>query len=764
MGNAENIGAVRLYCDGTLISSSMFTNKKANLHLSKEMLIYKDTEKEMIASVDLTNVVNETTIGIKILNLVDVVTDKGAISLTSSPPSEGDVDIAYVNSIPEEIRIDGAFADWEAAKRYEDADDDSNSNQNIDIRDYRVTNNTLISFYLMVDGEMIGGAKVPFMNTAKGGVVVEIDSDRDTVPDIDDPYPYDFNNDGTPDVDTDHDVDEDIKKDYPHGYDQWLNTTIPGDKDFPPQYANKSVSVYIGPTPEAPVVKGNDVVRIYIDGDNTSTTGCLIGAIGADHLVQIEGKYGVISNKSLYRYNASTAQWTWIQSIAAACDSTQLEAQIDAMDITGEFRVYFETTDWKGDEDDAYYPIDSIVEGKTRHYKDANGGYGLFANYQSSTGITIDGKLSDWPTGANYDYYATGDLNISVFQDGSNLYVGVNVTDTTYDGSGDESILCFDIEHNGVLNDGVDWNITLFGGNTTSIKSWNSTSSAFDKDKSVSSEASCFYWSAINKWTWEYKIALADVYGAAPINGEITGFIVRTMNQTSADSRFWPYTVDNTADKEKNASNYGDLFYNKTRFLINEVASAADPDWIELYNGGDNIDLNGISITDQDEFTWTSSSLVFPNDCYLLLKSGSGTDDTDFSDGTGTIYIGATDWNDVGDDVLLVYGGNGCGIDYMQYGSGSDVDACPSDTKSDNSWTGTSSAPGASESLGRDSSSTDTDTSSDWHTYPNSAPITPGGQNIPEFSHVLIPIAALMIFYIITRRKRMAKSEKVKNQ
>jgi hypothetical protein len=451
----------------------------------------------------------------------------------------------------------------------------------------------------------------------------------------------------------------------------------------------------------------------------------------------------VISNKSLYRYNASVAQWTWIKSIDASCDSTQLEAQIDAMDITSEFRIYFETTDWKGNEDDAHYPIDFIVEGKTRHYADANGGYGLFANYQSGTGITIDGKLSDWPTGANYDYYATNGLNISVFQNGSNLYIGVNVTDTTYDGSGDESILCFDIEHNGVLNDGVDWNLTLFGDNTTSIQSWNSTS---------------------NKWTWEYKIALADVYGAAPTNGEITGFIVRTIDQTSADSKFWPYTVGDTADKEKNASNYGDLFYNKTRFLINEVASAADPDWIELYNGGDDIDLNGISVTDQDGFTWTSSSLVFPNDCYLLLKSGSGTNDIDFSDGTGTIYIGTTDWTDVGDDVLLVYGGNGCGIDYMQYGSENDVNACPSDTKSDNSWTGTLEILSPTQSLGRNSSSTDTDASSDWHIYPNSAPVTPGGQNIPEFSHILIPIAALMIFYIITRRKRMAKSEKVKNQ
>jgi photosystem II stability/assembly factor-like uncharacterized protein len=54
------------------------------------------------------------------------------------------------------------------------------------------------------------------------------------------------------------------------------------------------------------------------------------------------------------------------------------------------------------------------------------------------------------------------------------------------------------------------------------------------------------------------------------------------------------------------------------------------------------------------------------------------------------------------------------GIDYMQYGSGGDVNTCPTDVASENTWTGTLSAPTGSDSAGRDKSSSDTNSSGDW--------------------------------------------------
>ncbi|MBA3046442.1 MAG: hypothetical protein KKH41_04190 [Candidatus Thermoplasmatota archaeon] len=56
----------------------------------------------------------------------------------------------------------------------------------------------------------------------------EDDFDLDTVPDINDLYPFDFNNDGIYDAHTLEDFDADGIRDYPYGKDMWLNTTTTG--------------------------------------------------------------------------------------------------------------------------------------------------------------------------------------------------------------------------------------------------------------------------------------------------------------------------------------------------------------------------------------------------------------------------------------------------------------------------------------------------------------------------------------------------------
>src|SRR2546422_1002566 len=105
------------------------------------------------------------------------------------------------------------------------------------------------------------------------------DTDRDTVPDISDPMPLDFNNDGTPDAQTNGDYDGDGITDYgfPGGTDYWLNTTIPN--TFPVPYAGRAVSVYIGPT-KSPPAPGEDVLRLFLDVDNSTWSGYSIGGIG----------------------------------------------------------------------------------------------------------------------------------------------------------------------------------------------------------------------------------------------------------------------------------------------------------------------------------------------------------------------------------------------------------------------------------------------------------------------------------------------------
>src|SRR3989449_7145487 len=93
--------------------------------------------------------------------------------------------------------------------------------------------------------------------------------------------PLDFNNDGTPDAQTNGDYDGDGITDYgfPGGTDYWLNTTIPN--TFPVPYAGRAVSVYIGPT-KSPPAPGEDVLRLFLDVDNSTWSGYSIGGVGAE--------------------------------------------------------------------------------------------------------------------------------------------------------------------------------------------------------------------------------------------------------------------------------------------------------------------------------------------------------------------------------------------------------------------------------------------------------------------------------------------------
>ena len=154
-------------------------------------------------------------------------------------------------------------------------------------------------------GTVLNGTLVPQANKAySGNASAPPDTDRDGVPDSVDPMPYDFNNDGIPDVQTNCDVDGDGITDYGclGGTDYWLNTTIPN--TFPAPYAGRSVSVYIGPTNKPPVI-GDDVLRVFLDLDNSTGTGYSIGGIGADRLVEIRGKEGAVTQTALLAFAGS---------------------------------------------------------------------------------------------------------------------------------------------------------------------------------------------------------------------------------------------------------------------------------------------------------------------------------------------------------------------------------------------------------------------------------------------------------------------------
>jgi hypothetical protein len=273
-GSDGDVSAVRLMEGSIPIAVGTLSNGVVELQTS--IILDNGESITLYVEVDIgSGAQAENTIGFRISKPRDITTNKGTISLRKNSPVQNLYDVSYISSIPQEIKVDGAFAEWEGREVVDDNTGDT-YNKNLDIIEYGVSNTTqMVSFYLRVDGGIFWGTPVPY----------------------------------------------------------WNDTIIP----WP--------------------ITGEDFSYIYIDSDNESTTGYSIGGIGADHLIEIKGKYSeIILNKHLSFFGSSPFDWAWIDvgSVAAEIDTTSLEIQLSmsSVGITGNFKVYFQTTNWSGTMED----------------------------------------------------------------------------------------------------------------------------------------------------------------------------------------------------------------------------------------------------------------------------------------------------------------------------------------------------------------------------------------------------------------------------
>lgn len=185
-----------------------------------------------------------------------------------------------------------------------------------------------------------------------------------------------------------------------------------------------------------------------------------------------------------------------------------------------------------------------------------------------------------------------------------------------------------------------------------------------------------------------------------------------------------------------------------------DVASTVperDHEWVELYNYGSEVNVNGWVISNSD----ASSDAVlpawdFPSSTYLVVHFTTGTDDSDFSDGQGHYYAGDADVFSESMDECALYAGTPSGstiIDFMNWsdafsytpGQAHDY-AVPAGIWPDGAYftpidTSTVQAEVAwvikGESMGRDSSGTDTNVPEDWAIFGGADAIyaTPGTVN-----------------------------------
>ncbi|MEM4728320.1 MAG: lamin tail domain-containing protein [Thermoplasmata archaeon] len=164
--------------------------------------------------------------------------------------------------------------------------------------------------------------------------------------------------------------------------------------------------------------------------------------------------------------------------------------------------------------------------------------------------------------------------------------------------------------------------------------------------------------------------------------------------------------------------------------LINEVlydpaCSEVEGEFVELWNPGPQaVNICGWTLSDSDgeRPDIAFPDIILPVGAFLVVRTSVGVDDTELSDGSGTLYIGAGApiWTNTGDDALLCDASGAC-VDYVAYGCGTYLDPPPSEGM----WSGPNPYAPEGFSIGRLPGGPDTDSGSDWFA---SLP-TPGAPN-----------------------------------
>jgi len=343
------------YTDGTFVGEPIATFDGFERNASVSMDVDVDTTpREFIVAARIEDgPLSGEPVGLRLKEVIC----KDGLSTISPPIMEN----KYIDEIPSEPQIDGAFAFWDEYPYEEDPFDDLTPhdawNPNIDIRRHSLYSNDKTFFNVGVEGNMMGGEDIPYSRSRPPELV---DSDGDGIPDKYDPYPNDFTNDGTPDDEmlTPEglpDVDGDGVADWPYGPDKWLNTTIPEDPKIPERYWGREVSRYIGPV-EIPVVTGEDYLRIFIDSDPDEGYTAPWLDMRADHMINISGRNMEITSANYAEYDGDGGDWEWdvLGEVEAAINRTSLETALDLEELgIDDYDITYVMTDWENNMDTA---------------------------------------------------------------------------------------------------------------------------------------------------------------------------------------------------------------------------------------------------------------------------------------------------------------------------------------------------------------------------------------------------------------------------
>jgi hypothetical protein len=198
------------------------------------------------------------------LSPVQTGTD-AVLSINSDLPMGATGATSYIGGAPDEIVVDGAFADWDGVTNVDDSDETPVGNANVDITSFAASGvDGGLAFFTQVKGDMLEGAEIPYAPRITT-THIWLDADEDGVPDSEDPNPDDA-------TDTDNDG-------WSDDYENIISLTEPDDPDTdgdlvadPQDVAPHDPS--IPPLPEGTELPalGQDTVEVYVDADGDPAT------------------------------------------------------------------------------------------------------------------------------------------------------------------------------------------------------------------------------------------------------------------------------------------------------------------------------------------------------------------------------------------------------------------------------------------------------------------------------------------------------------
>ncbi|UCG70999.1 MAG: S8 family serine peptidase, partial [Thermoplasmata archaeon] len=306
VGSDSDIDTVRLMDGSLLIAETTLNGGFARLQVA--MTLTRGRNKILHVEVDVGSGSQPgNSVGLKIAQMHDVITNKGTITLRTSNPSQDNYEISYIKSIPQGIVIDGAFADWDTifkgsnpneifsfqgadCQRQVDTDSEELKNENVNLAQSKIVmNNESASFYLSVKGRIMAGAVIP---QAPG--------------------------------------------DFPIRYKPSADPSPPG---LEPPDMIEPLPPPLKPRPLESELAGEDTAHIFLDTDDNSSTGYKVSittdvsfSIGADWLIKITGRSNSVRNSGYFIFNGfKSSQWDWkfVDTVTSANDADQLETQIE---------------------------------------------------------------------------------------------------------------------------------------------------------------------------------------------------------------------------------------------------------------------------------------------------------------------------------------------------------------------------------------------------------------------------------------------------